>query len=118
MLISVQAILDDAPGIALGNVVGLNTANVLMVLGVPALIAAMNMKNCDTRKSFTMMMAASVLFIALCFFGLLTWWHGLILLAGLAILLGDQLREALAHRRAGQEVSEEWVEGADLSMRC
>ena len=37
LLISVKAVLEDAPGIALGNVVGSNIANVLMVLGVPAL---------------------------------------------------------------------------------
>ena len=35
LLISVQAALDDAPGIAFGNVVGSNIANVLLVLGVP-----------------------------------------------------------------------------------
>ena len=39
LLISIKAILDDAPGIALGNVVGSNTANILLVLGVPALIS-------------------------------------------------------------------------------
>ncbi|CAG0911067.1 unnamed protein product, partial [Cyprideis torosa] len=39
LLISVNAALDDAPGIALGNVIGSNTANVLLVLGIPALIA-------------------------------------------------------------------------------
>ena len=114
LLISISAIMEGAPGIALGNVVGSNTANVLMVLGVPALIAAMNMENCDTRKSYTMMLVATLLFIALCFMGPITWWHGLILLAGLAVMLGDQLREALAHRRAGE--GEDDVEGADPSM--
>ena len=34
LLVSVQAILDGVPGLALGNVVGSNTANVLLVLGV------------------------------------------------------------------------------------
>ena len=40
LLISVSAILDDAPGLALGNVVGSNTANILLVLGIPATWAA------------------------------------------------------------------------------
>jgi len=118
LLISVQAIRGDLPGIALGNVVGSNTANVLMVLGLPAIIAAMNMQTCDTRKSYTMMLGVSVLFIALCFLGPLTWWHGLILLAGLAVMLGDQLRETLAHRqsRKEEESEDEGIEGADPSM--
>ena len=37
LLVSIKAVLDDSPGIALGNVVGSNTANILLVLGVPAL---------------------------------------------------------------------------------
>jgi cation:H+ antiporter len=35
LLISVNAVLDDKPGLALGNVVGSNTANILLVLGIP-----------------------------------------------------------------------------------
>jgi cation:H+ antiporter len=118
LLISVQAVLEGAPGIALGNVVGSNTANVLLVLGLPAILAAMHMTHCDTRKSYVTMLAASVLFIGLCFLGPLTWWHGAILLAGLALILGDQLREALSHRRAeaGRDDDPE-VEGADPEMR-
>ena len=36
LLIAISAVDDHAPGIALGNVVGSNTANILLVLGVPA----------------------------------------------------------------------------------
>lgn len=39
MTVSVQAALDGAPDIALGNVVGSNIANILLILGVCALIA-------------------------------------------------------------------------------
>ena len=41
LLIAIDAVLNDAPGIAMGNVVGSNTANVLFVLGVPALLAGL-----------------------------------------------------------------------------
>ena len=37
---SVQAALDGAPGIALGNVVGSNIANMLLILGISALVCA------------------------------------------------------------------------------
>ncbi|WP_102109551.1 calcium/sodium antiporter [Oceaniglobus roseus] len=115
LLISIQAVRDNAPGIALGNVVGSNIANVLLVLGIPAILSAMNMADCDTRRSYLMMLAASVLFIALAFFGPITWWHGLILLAGLAVILFDQARAALAHRRLGPDETED-LEGADPDM--
>ncbi|SEN20171.1 calcium/sodium antiporter [Palleronia pelagia] len=120
LLISVGAVLDGVPGIALGNVVGSNTANILLVLGVPALISGISMKDCETRKSFVTMLGGTLLFIGLCFAGPLTWWHGLVLLAALALVLGDQLREGLASRNdARKEPVEDLVEdleGADPAL--
>lgn len=111
LLISISAIWDGVPGLALGNVVGSNTANVLLVLGVPALLATMHTSECDTRKSYLQMIAASVLFIVLCFMGALTWMSGLILLAALAAMLSWAFIEANKHRKANS--AEEEVEGAD-----
>ena len=117
LLISIKAGLDGVPGIALGNVVGSNTANVLLVLGVPALITVMHTSQIDTRKSYFQMIAATLLFIALAFRGVFDWIAALILLATLALILGSQVREALAHRAAGQvETDEEEPEGADPNM--
>ncbi|MFW5881803.1 MAG: sodium:calcium antiporter [Roseicyclus sp.] len=48
LLVSIQSILVGAPGLALGNVVGSNTANVLLVLGIPAMISGMQAAS-DTR---------------------------------------------------------------------
>lgn len=115
LLIAISAIDEGAPGLALGNVVGSNTANILLVLGAPALIAGLDTSDCDTRKSYVMMLVASVLFIALAFTGTFTWLHGLILLAALAVVLTDQARDALRHRREAPD-EEEDVEGADPEM--
>ncbi len=99
LLISIQSVLEGVPGLALGNVVGSNTANILLVLGVPALMAGLAATS-DTRREYMFMIAASFLFIILCFIGPLTWWHGLVLLLGLALVLGDAVRKARAHRKA------------------
>ncbi|RBI85738.1 sodium:calcium antiporter [Rhodosalinus halophilus] len=116
LLISVQALVAGAPGIALGNVVGSNTANILLVLGVPALLSGLNTSECDTRKSYFVMLAASVLFIGLAFTGIFTWWSGLILLAALTAILGENFIEARAHRDAARAAEAEEVEGADPDM--
>ncbi|ETW11866.1 sodium/calcium exchanger protein [Roseivivax marinus] len=117
LLISINAGLEGASGIALGNVVGSNTANVLMVLGIPALIAVMHTAEHDTRKSYWFMMAASVLFIGLAFRGVFDWIAGLVLLAALALILGDNFWDSVKHRRAGEAAdAEEDLEGADPSM--
>ena len=83
LLISITAALEGVPGIALGNVVGSNTANILLVLGIPALLATMHTDECETRKSYVLMIAGSVLFIALAFVGVFTWISGVVLLLAL-----------------------------------
>lgn len=117
LLISIKAALDDVSGIALGNVVGSNTANVLLVLGVPGLITIMHTSNCDTRSSYVQMIGATLVFIALAFRGVFDFTAGVGLLILLAIILGGQVREALRHRARGQVDEElEEPEGADPDM--
>ena len=123
LLISIQAIAEGVPGLAMGNVVGSNTANILLVLGVPALVTGLSTGTCDTSKSYLQMMGATVLFIILCMGGVITWVQGLVLLAALGLILGSAFRAALSHRRiangAPVEVccdDEEEVEGADPNM--
>ena len=115
LLVSVNAVLAGKPGLALGNVVGSNIANVLLVLGLPALIATMSSGGNETRRSYYFMMAATVLFIGLALTGAIGPIEGLILLAALALILFDQLREARAHRRAAAAAPE--PEGADPNMK-
>ncbi len=100
LLVSVQAVLRDVPGIAMGNVVGSNTANILLVLGVPALLKGLGQADAGSRHSYIIMLGVSVAFIALCALGPLLWWHGLALLAMLTFMLGDQVRRARNHRAA------------------
>ncbi|MFN3936225.1 MAG: calcium/sodium antiporter [Gemmobacter sp.] len=118
LLVSVQAVLKDAPGIALGNVVGSNTANILLVLGIPALISTIRAGQTDIRRSYTMMLAASALFIGLCFTGPILRWQAAVLLGGLALMLFDNYLHTRNHQAAvanGDAAAAE-VEGADPSM--
>ena len=115
LLIAIQAIFDDVPGLALGNVVGSNAANVLLVLGVPALLATMHTSECDTRSSYLQMIAATALFIVMCFIGPFTLITGLILLAALVAMLTHAARAANKHRKANADDEEE-VEGADPNL--
>ncbi|HAW46160.1 sodium:proton exchanger [Roseovarius sp. A46] len=121
LLISVNAVLADKPGLALGNVVGSNTANVLLVLGIPALIAVMHTSACNCKRSYFQMLAATVLFIALAFRGSFDWIAGLVLLGALALMLGDAFRNAVTHRREAAAAAllaadGDDVEGADPDM--
>ncbi len=99
LLIAIKAALNGAPALAIGNVVGSNTANILMVLGIPALIAGINTSKCDSRKNYTFMVGATVIFIALCFMGPIGIWHGVILLALMGSILTESFLTAQRHRR-------------------
>lgn len=114
LFIAVDAVVLDAAGLAIGNVVGSNTANVLLVLGVPALIAGINARGTDTSRSYVTMLGVSGIFAIACFLGPLTFVHGLVLLAVLALVLTDQGRVARRHMRSGQ--ADEDPEGADPNM--
>jgi len=119
LLIAIKAALGGVPGIAIGNVVGSNTANILMVLGIPAVIAGINTANCDSRKTYGFMLGATVIFIALSFLGPLHFWHGVILLALLAAMLTESFFSAQRHRKNGECVpcdDLEDIEGVDDSM--
>jgi cation:H+ antiporter len=116
LLVSVRAILDDAPGIALGNVVGSNIANILLVLGIPAMISTIHSSTLGVTRGFLTMLAATALFIALCFLGPITWWHAGILLVGLTLMILDNIRSANQHRNTTRDEAED-LEGVDPSAR-
>lgn len=118
LLIAIQAVSENASSIALGNVVGSNTANILLVLGIPAILTGLHTSECDTRKNYVFMLAATVLFIALAFCGVFTVWSGVVLLAALALVLGAAFLEARAHRRCGCDGGDdlEEIDEADPNM--
>jgi len=99
LLVSVNAVLANKPGLALGNIVGSNIANVLLVLGLPAILSVLHTSGCRCFKSYIQMLAASVLFIALAFRGSFDWISGAILLCALGLMLADAFRDTMAHRR-------------------
>lgn len=113
LLVSVNAALAGQPGIAVGNVVGSNIVNILLILGLPLLLTTIHSSQLDTRRSYVIMLLTAIGFTALAFTGPLTWWHGLILLGGLALMLWDNYRISMAHRQA---TADDEVEGADESM--
>lgn len=96
MLVTIQAALEGAPAIAVGNVVGSNIANVLLVLGLPALVAVIEPAAGDTGRSYWIMIGASVVLIVLGFFGPLHFWHAAVLLSLFALMMVDMVRQGRA----------------------
>ncbi|MBB4211952.1 cation:H+ antiporter [Rhodothalassium salexigens DSM 2132] len=92
LLVGVEAVLFGAPRLALGNVVGSNIANVLLVVGLPALIAPMTCQAPRLVRNLSVMLAITVVFIAIAHTGRFAWWDGLVLLALLVAFIWWNIR--------------------------
>ncbi len=98
LLVAIQAVLAGAPELALGNVVGSNTANVLLILGLPMAIFTLNLSpkiQTESRGNFAIMLGATVVFSALCWMGAIGRIQGVILLVCLGAILTRNLQQAL-----------------------
>lgn len=92
LVVCIRAALAGAPGIAYGNVVGSNIANILLILGVAGLLRPVACVTPGLARSTGVMVAATALFAALALTGVLLWWQGVVLLALLALYLFDAYR--------------------------
>ncbi|MEL6979622.1 MAG: calcium/sodium antiporter [Pseudomonadota bacterium] len=115
LFVTVQASLEGAPGIAVGNVIGSNVANVLLVLGVPAMLAPIGDHSTETKRNYEIMLGVTLVTVGLCLFSPLTWWQGALLLAMLAGFLLYNYRRAMG-ARAGAAAQFDELEDGDPSM--
>lgn len=65
LVVSVDAALTGRPDIAVGNVVGSNIANIMLILGLSAVITPMAVKPLALRRDAVMVVVAGLLFLAL-----------------------------------------------------
>jgi cation:H+ antiporter len=105
LVISLKAALEDAGGIAIGNVVGSNIANVLLVLGMPALIAATPCGEAGATRNAVFMVAVTMVFIGLCFFTPIGLTAGLVLLFLLGLFLAASTMTARKHRKEQKKIA-------------
>ncbi len=94
LVISVEAALAGSPDIALGNVVGSNVANTLLIVGVPASIVVLSVSTSELRRSFTLMLIATVLFVGWSMTGEIGRIGGLVMLITLAAMIVYSYRKA------------------------
>jgi cation:H+ antiporter len=65
LVVSLNAALNQQPDIAIGNVVGSNIGNILLVLGICALIRPLAVRPLALRRDAVTVVAASILFLVL-----------------------------------------------------
>jgi cation:H+ antiporter len=91
LVVSVQSALSGAPGLALGNIVGSNTANFLLILGLPAIFGPIATTTPGVRRNAIFALAAALILIAVSWNRLISpaeSWMLFGLIVGYIVLLG------------------------------
>ena len=91
LVISIRAVLDGVSGLAIGNVVGSNIANVLLVLGLPAAIFGLPLIEREIRRTYLIMLGSTLLFVCICFFWELNRSSGIVLIVLFLIVISDSI---------------------------
>lgn len=101
LLVSVDAAWRGVPDIALGNVVGSNIANILLIVGLSALLWPIRVMGATLRRDTGVMVAAAMVLVPVFATGEAGRPAGLLLVAGLVAYL------VWAYRRPGKVVADE-----------
>lgn len=112
LVISMDAAVRDAPALAVGNIVGSNIANILVVLGSAALFSAVK---CDRRllaREIPVLALATILFVAFSMNLTIVLWHGVVLLS---VLVGFTAY-SYAYERHHHTVSKELWEKEEAEV--
>lgn len=85
LIVSLDAALSGYPALALGNIVGSNIANVLLVLSIPALISSIVTGGWGQGRAFVFMLFVTLVWMAVFVFGELTPGYGALFLICLGV---------------------------------
>ena len=82
--VTMKSVAAGSPGLAVGNVVGSNIANILLVLGIAAIITPLAVKSRVVRFDVPVMIGLSLIVTVMAFNGVIARWQGVTLVVLLA----------------------------------
>lgn len=102
--VSITAALKDSAGIAVGNIVGSNILNVLIILGLTACVATLSVAKSTIRIELPYMIAISLLLLLFGWTGNeITFWEGVGLWVAFLLYLGYLFRMAKKNKETPPE---------------
>ncbi|WP_019556895.1 calcium/sodium antiporter [Thiomicrorhabdus arctica] len=120
IIVATLAALDNSPGLAIGNAVGSNIANIAMVLGVAAIISPIVIKSSILKRELPMLLAISLGAYVLVLDGNLGFADGIVLVVAL-ILAVIWMIKANIDLNPSDPLSSETIQAVDtlpeLSMK-
>jgi cation:H+ antiporter len=124
LLVSIQAAIRGYPEISLGNVVGSNISNILLVLAITAIIFPIPVPASSVKKDWPILMLVSLVLLFFSLDGLLSRYEGLIFISLLIIYLLFNVIQAKKMPTPHEEDTEirpamkVWVAGVMLLFSC
>lgn len=110
LFVSLVSVLENKPAIAIGNVVGSNIANILLVLGMAALIWPVVVRKSFIRWDGPILIVATVVFCGLASMGEIGRIAGILMIIGLVAYLARSYRLDRKDIQARGEIEEEVAE--------
>ncbi|NKB59971.1 MAG: calcium/sodium antiporter [Alphaproteobacteria bacterium] len=110
LVVTIQAVLTGSADIAVGNAIGSNIANTLLILGAGALIRPLSCDPRAVRRDGTVMILSAAL---LCVWGLMggiVVWQGVLMLALLVAFMWWSYQLDTRHRDKASDLHEEMAE--------
>lgn len=106
LIVSVLANMQDLPGIAFGNVIGSNIANVLMVIGITAIFMTLQTQTKGVKRDLVIMLGSTALLIFFMMMGDVGRMAGGAMIVFLLLYVGYQYRLAMKGELEPEEIDE------------
>ena len=110
LVVTIQAVLTSQADLAIGNAIGSNIANTLLILGAGALIRPLVCDPRAVRRDGVMMLSTTLLMCGLGLLGGIVVWQGGAMLALLAVFMWRSYRHDRRHQDAATELHEKVAE--------
>ena len=104
--VAITAAMGGSADITVGNIVGSNILNVLVILGLASAIVPVAVGKSTLKIDIPFMIAISVIFLLLGWDGTITRMDGLVLIAFFVTYIGYMIWEALHSNEEGDEIKE------------
>jgi cation:H+ antiporter len=110
--VTMKSVAAGSPGLAVGNVVGSNIANILLVLGIAAIITPLAVKSRVVRFDVPVMIGLSLIVTVMAFNGVIARWQGAILVVLLAVYVIWTVRIGRSDPEGEKEkLDPDWIDG-------
>jgi len=111
-LLNLFAVAAEEDGLAIGNIIGSNIANIALILGVSSLLMPLTFDGSALKKEYPIMLAVTGLFYMLALDGAITRTDGLILVAGLVAFLVFVISDSSSSSSKASSSDDTWSDEA------